>query len=79
MPLVVAVINAFHIEITAIDIIGQGFFQQVINFDIFYRAALHSQQVVLFIHFAPIDNRAEFLLKNAIQPNMNCTPFVRQV
>ncbi len=71
----VAVVDAFHIDLTAAHFIGQGVFQQVFDFDVSNWAAFDSQQVVLFINLAPIDNLAKFFLENAIQPNTSAGPF----
>ena len=67
--IIIAVVDAFHIDLTAIDFVGQGIFQNILYFNIFNRTALHSEQIVLFINLAPIDNLAEFLFENAIKPN----------
>ena len=46
----------------------------MLDFDVLNWAAFHRQQIVLFIHLAPIDNLAEFSLQNTVQPNTSAAP-----
>ena len=68
-------VDAFHIDLTAVDFVGQGIFQNILYFDIFNRTALHSEQIVLFIDFAPINNLAELLFENGILDNLPAGKF----
>ena len=59
-------VDALHIDLAAMDIVGQGVFQDMLDLDILNWAALHCQQIVLFINLTPIDHLADLLLENAI-------------
>ena len=51
---IVAVVDAFPIDFTAIDIIGQGGLEDMLDFDILNGATLHSKKIIFFIHLAPV-------------------------
>ena len=44
--IIIAVIDTFHINFPTVNIIRQGIFQQIFDFNIFNRAAFHCEQVV---------------------------------
>ena len=62
-------INALHIDFTAIDVIGQGSLENMLDLNIPNGAALHSKQIVLLVHLAPIHHHTDFLFEDAVQPN----------
>ena len=39
------------------------------DFHIFNRAALHSEQIIFFINLAPINNLADFVFQDMVEPN----------
>ena len=43
--IIVAVVDALHIDLTAIDLVGQSRFQQNLDLHVLDGAALHGQQV----------------------------------
>ena len=72
--IVVAVVDALHIDLSAIHIIGECVFQKVFDFNIFYRAALHCKKIIFFIHLAPINDLMKFGFENEVELNAGAAP-----
>ena len=67
--IMIACINTLHIHLTVIDLFRQCFMQKYLDFQIFYRTALHGHQIVAFIHAAPIHHLMQFFFQDAVQPD----------
>lgn len=50
-------VYSLHINFTAVNFVGKCRLQKMLNLNIFNRTALHSEQVIFFIHFAPINEQ----------------------
>lgn len=57
---IVAVVDAVPIHLTAADLIGQCRLQQHLDLHILDGAALHCKEIILFIHLAPVHDLADF-------------------
>ena len=64
----IAGVHALHINLPVVDLVGQGRFQKGFDLQIFDRAALHRQQIVLLVYPAPVNDLTEFLFQNSVQP-----------
>ena len=65
----VAVVDTFPIDLTAVDVIGEGSFQYVFYLNIFDGAPLHRQKVIVFVHFAPVDDLTQLDFEHLIEPD----------
>ena len=66
---VVAGVDAFHIDLAVIDLFGQGGAQQGLYLHILDRAALHRKEIVPLIDAAPVDDLMQLLFEDGIQPD----------
>ena len=71
--IIVAVVDSLHEHLSIIDLIGQRDFQQVFDLYIFDGAALHRQQIILLVDFAPIDDHSQFLFQHQVEPDTCCS------
>ena len=58
---VVAVVNTLHVKLPIVDVGGEGFFQQVLDFRVSDGASLHGQKVVLLVNLAPVHHLMELM------------------
>ena len=67
-------VDAFHIDFTAVDVIGQGSFQDMLDFDILNGATLHSEKIIFLIHLAPVNDLVKLGFENKVEPNTSTAP-----
>lgn len=68
--IIITVVNALHIDFPVVNPVGESLPEKMFNFYIPYGAALHSQQIIVFIHFLPVDDKVQFLLW--IRSSLDC-------
>ena len=73
--IIIAVVNAFHVHLTAVNFIGQCVFQDIFYLDIPYGTALHCKQIIFRVNLAPVDNLADFRFLHMVKPD-SCTATV---
>ena len=61
-------VDAFHIDLAAIDLVGQSRLQQHLDLHVLDGAALHGQQVVLLIDTAPIHHLPDAGFQHLVKP-----------
>lgn len=61
-------VNAFHIDLTVVYFVGKRGFQHDLYLRIADRTSFHSEQVVFFIDFAPVNDLAELDFENEAEP-----------
>ena len=62
-------IYAFHIDLTVIDLIGEGIFEKIFNLNIPDRAALHGKKIILLADLAPVNHHADALFQHEVKPD----------
>ena len=67
-------VDAFHIDFTAIDVIGQSSLQDMLDFDILNGAALHSEMIIFLFNLAPVNNLVKLGFENEVEPNTSAAP-----
>ena len=66
---VVAVVDALYIDLTAGYLVGQCRLQKHLDLNISDGAALHREEVVLLIDLAPVNNHADLAFQHMIKPD----------
>lgn len=60
--IIVRIVDAFHKGFSIVNLVCQRIFEQMLDFGAVCHAACHGCQVVLFVHFAPVDALLQMLL-----------------
>lgn len=71
---VVAMVDAFHIDFTAIDVIGQSSLEDMLDFNILDGTTLHREKKIFFTHPAPVNDLVKLGFETQIQPNTSAAP-----
>ncbi len=67
-------VDAFHIDFTAIHVIRKSSLQEMLDFDILNWATLHSEKIIFLIHLAPVNDFVKLSLENEVEPNTSAAP-----
>ena len=67
-------VDALHIDVPAVDLVRKRVLQNVLDLRVPDRTAFHRQQIILFIHAAPVDHLVQLDFQQMIQPDAGAAP-----